>query len=73
MVQYVDKSSLVAEIVRRMKLRQNGYIKYNSLGDLVAFEELEYLRDEFLPTLEVKEVTSIDTDCRNCDTDYDGD
>lgn len=27
----------------------------------------------FIDTLKVKEVTSIDTDCRNCDTDYDGD
>jgi hypothetical protein len=39
-----------------MKLRQDGYRKYNSVCDFIAFEELEYLRDEFLPTLEVKEV-----------------
>ena len=56
MAQYIDKSALVAEIERRMKLRQDGYRKYNDVNDFVAFEELEYLHDEFLPTLEVKEV-----------------
>ena len=56
MAQYIDKSALVAEIERRMKLRQDGYRKYNDVNDFVAFEELEYLHDEFLPTLEVKEM-----------------
>ena len=57
MAQYIDKAALVAEIERRMKLRQDGYRKYNDVNDFVAFEELEYLHDEFLPTLEVKEVS----------------
>ena len=56
MEQYISKSALVAEIERRMKLRQDSYRKYNDVNDFVAFEELEYLHDEFLPTLEVKEV-----------------
>ena len=53
---YINKSAVVAEIERRMKLRQSSYGKYSCVSDFVAFEELEYLHDEFLPTLEVKEV-----------------
>jgi hypothetical protein len=56
MAQYIDKDALIAEIERRMKLRQSSYGKYSCVSDFVAFEELEYLHDEFLPTLEVKEV-----------------
>ena len=70
MEQYIDKSALVAEIERRMKLRQDGYRKYNDVNDFVAFEELEYLHDEFLPTLEVKEVDLDEEFDRYCDNLY---
>lgn len=56
MAQYIDKDALLTEIERRMKLRRNGYEKYKSVSDFIAWEELEYFKEEFLPTLEVKEV-----------------
>ena len=56
MEQYIPKSAVEAEIERRMKLRQSSYKACNSLCDFIAWEELEYLKEEFLPTLKVKEV-----------------
>lgn len=56
MAQYIDKDALLTEIERRMKLRRDGYEKYKSVSDFIAWEELEYFKEEFLPTLEVKDV-----------------
>ena len=56
MKRYVSLDALVAEVERRMKLRQHSYEKYKQLSDFITFEELEYFHDEFIPTLEVKEV-----------------
>lgn len=60
MAQYIDKDALIAEIDRRMRLRKESYDSYHTISDFVAWEELEYLKEDFLPTLEVKEV-DIDT------------
>ena len=72
MEQYINRAAVVAEIERRMKLRQDSYRKYNGVSDFVAFEELEYLHDEFLPTLEVKEVQeeSVSKDLEEAAFDY---
>ena len=59
MAQYIDKDALLTEIERRMKLRRDGYEKYKSVSDFIAWEELEYFKEEFLPTLEVKDVDEI--------------
>ena len=56
MTQYINKAAVVAEIKRRMKLRHDSYKTYHALSDFIAWEELEYFKEEFLPTLEVKEV-----------------
>ena len=63
MKRYVSLDALVAEVERRMKLRQHSYEKYKQLSDFITFEELEYFHDEFIPTLEVKEV-DLDKDIR---------
>ena len=65
MKQYIDKDALLTEIERRMKLRRSGYEKYKSVSDFIAWEELEYLKEEFLPTLEVKEVDLEKSDIKN--------
>ena len=56
MAQYISKDALVAEIERRMKLRHDSYKTHRTLSDFIAWEELEYFKEEFLSTLEVKEV-----------------
>jgi len=56
MAQYIPRDALLAEIERRMKLRYDSYKTHKTLSDFIAWEELEYFKEEFLPTLEVKEV-----------------
>ncbi len=56
MGRYISLDAVVAEIERRMKLRYDSYKTYNSVSDFIAWEELEYFKEEFLPTLEVKGV-----------------
>lgn len=60
MKRYVSLDALVAEVERRMKLRQHSYEKYKQLSDFITFEELEYFHDEFIPTLEVKEEVDLE-------------
>ena len=48
MKKYIPLDNLVAEIERRMKLRYDNYKTYNSVSDFIAWEELEYFKEEFL-------------------------
>ena len=78
MEQYIPKSALLAEMKKKIELYidtsvQLGFDKCCSVHYLRGRKEQCEEVISLLDTLEVKEVTSIDTDCRNCDTDYDGD
>lgn len=54
MTQYIDKSALVAEIEKRIEEYKSMKIDSSYYDGMIA--SLEFLRDEFIDTLEVKEV-----------------
>ena len=54
MTQYIDKSALVAEINQRIEDYKSHKIDYSYYDGLIF--ALEDLRDDFINTLEVKEV-----------------
>mgnify|MGYP006908816109 CR=1 FL=1 len=54
MTQYIDKSALVAEIEERIAEYKDMKIDSSYYEGMVA--SLEFFRDEFINTLEVKEV-----------------
>ena len=68
MTQYIDKAAVVAEIERRIK-------RFREEKDSVSIVKTNTYKGflSFINTLEVKEIQSIDVDCRTCDYDYDVD
>ena len=76
MAHLIDKSALVEEIKNLIERAEAERVLYPktilAAKNYLLIEDYKKLL-AIIDTLEVKEVTSIDTDCRNYDTEYDGD